>query len=354
VAASNSDGTLASFSNFGTGVEVAAPGGVGIGISGGSGGVWSTWWKKCGVLNLSTCSDYKQDIGTSMAAPIVAGVAELVASANPSLSGADIGSCITSTAGINTPKITKRSNQPTTAGSATISPHITFTGSLPVVDAEAAVQCALNGATHGDVLIAGQGDRTSSGNGTDIGDLSAELTSAGYHVVTSASLPSSLAGFKQIWYFDTEEMTTDEQDRVQSYVSGGGHMYLTGEWGCCSVDNSSIALINALVPGVTVSHGGSDDNTVTINATEPFGLATTPHAVSTVETDLPGSLDGVPADDIVGYASDPARAVVAAWGPAQVTGGGKIVIFMDINWVAAQYRGSSWSDFVDNIAKFLS
>ena len=41
VAASNSDGTLASFSNFGPGVEVAAPGGVGVGIPGGT-GIWST------------------------------------------------------------------------------------------------------------------------------------------------------------------------------------------------------------------------------------------------------------------------------------------------------------------------
>jgi hypothetical protein len=354
VAASNSDGTLASFSNFGVGVEVAAPGGVGIGITGGNDGVWSTWWKKCGILDLATCSDYHQQMGTSMAAPIVAGVAELVASANPSLSGADIGSCITSTAGINTPTITERSTQPTKAGSATVTPHIAFSGSLPVVNAEAAVQCALNGVAHGDVLIAGQGDRTSSGNGTDIGDLSAELTSGGYHVVTSSTLPASLSGFKQVWYFDTEAMTSDEQSEVESYVSGGGHIYLTGEWGCCSVDNSSIALINALVPGASVSHGGSDDDNVTIKSDAPFGLATTPHSVATVQTSSPGSLDGVPDANIVGYASDPSRAVVAAWGSSDVSGGGKIVIVMDINWVAEQYRADNWSDFVENIAHFLS
>jgi hypothetical protein len=353
VAASNSDGTLASFSNFGPGVEVAAPGGVGIGIPGGGGGLWSTWWKSCGLFNASVCSDYHQDNGTSMAAPMVAGVAELVASANPSLSGADIGSCITSTAGTNTPTITNRSSQPTTEGASTVNPQIAFSGHIPIVDAEAAVQCALKGATKADVLIAGQGDRTSSGNGTDIGDLTAELTSAGYHVVTSASLPSDLSGFKQVWYIDSEAMTPDEQAEVESYVKGAGHLYLTGEWGCCSVNDSSIALINALVLGASVSHAGTDTNSVTINSTAPFGLATTPHVVSTVQTAAPGSLDGVTSSNIVGYASDPAKALVAAWGPAEVAGGGKIVIFMDINWIAEQYRGSSWADFAENIANFL-
>ena len=69
------------------------------------------------------------------------------------------------------------------------------------------------------MLIAGQGDRTASGNLTDIGDLTAELTSVGLHVVTSQSIPDDLSGFGEIWYIDTEAMSTAEQDRVRRTFS---------------------------------------------------------------------------------------------------------------------------------------
>ena len=111
VAASNSNDTLASFSNFGPGVEVAAPGGVGVGISGGEGGIWSTLLKRCGPFGLLRCSDYGQKLGTSMAAPMVAGLAGLACSANPSMSAADVGSCIVSTAGTGTATITVREHR---------------------------------------------------------------------------------------------------------------------------------------------------------------------------------------------------------------------------------------------------
>jgi hypothetical protein len=352
VAASNSDGTLASFSNFGPGVEVAAPGGVGVNIPGGAGGIWSTTTRRCGDDNKGLCSNYAPMPGTSMASPIVAGVAALAISANLNASAADVGSCITSTAGIATPQLTSQSTQPADLGKP-VRPKIAFTGSIPVIDARAAVECVQDGVRHGDVLIAGQGDRTSSGNGTDLGDITAQLASLGYSVATSQTLPNDLSGFGQIWYVDTDAMTEGEQDRVAAYVAGGRSAYLTGEWGCCSVDSSSIALINRLVPGSSVTHAGPDANSVTILPTAPFGLATTPRTVSTLTTASPGSLSGVAPANVVGYSSEPDRAVVAAWGPQDVTGGGRLAIVMDINWIAQQYRGPSWSPFVQNLAQFL-
>ena len=56
---------------------------------------------------------------------------------------------------------------------------------IPIVDANAAVQCAKSGKTGGDVLITGEGDRTGSGNGTDRGELFATLTDAGFKVAIS-------------------------------------------------------------------------------------------------------------------------------------------------------------------------
>ena len=143
VAASNSDNTLASFSNSGPGVEVAAPGGVGVGIAGGGDGLWSTYLKGCGLFGLSTCSDYQQASGTSMAAPMVAGVAALVRAANPSMAAADVGSCIVATAGTGTATITARSPEPREVGPpshrVSVRPTIDFNGRIPIVDALAAV-----------------------------------------------------------------------------------------------------------------------------------------------------------------------------------------------------------------------
>lgn len=150
VGATNSDGSLSSFSDFGSDVEVVAPGGVSP-----YGGLWSTWLKdNCAGPG---CSSYAQDSGTSMAAPLVTGVAELVRSINPGLSAADAAGCITSTAGALTGDVTVQGTEPTRAtitvpGSnpptekeVPIDPRVPFTGSIPIVDAQAAVMCAVHG-----------------------------------------------------------------------------------------------------------------------------------------------------------------------------------------------------------------
>jgi subtilisin family serine protease len=65
VAASNADSRLASFSNFGSWIHIAAPGeGITSSVPGGGYGTWS---------------------GTSMAAPLVAGTAALVRALNPGM-----------------------------------------------------------------------------------------------------------------------------------------------------------------------------------------------------------------------------------------------------------------------------
>jgi subtilisin family serine protease len=148
VAATNSDRSLARFSNYGPGVEVAAPGGVSIpgNVDGANGkvGLWSTWTKPCGIFNLSLCSAYGTDFGTSMAAPLVAGVAALVRSAHPDFSAAATASCITSSAGVDVGRTLSRSPFPIDDGDGhPFDPKFPDpSGSLPIVNAAAAVQCA--------------------------------------------------------------------------------------------------------------------------------------------------------------------------------------------------------------------
>lgn len=78
VAATNSTDAKASFSNYGTWVDISAPGN----------NIYSTY----------PTSTYSTMSGTSMASPLVAGLAGLMASLNPTMPNSAILNCITSTA----------------------------------------------------------------------------------------------------------------------------------------------------------------------------------------------------------------------------------------------------------------
>jgi subtilisin family serine protease len=142
VAAVNSDGKLARFSDFGPGVEVAAPGGVSVSpIGNGTVGVWSTFVNSCYIF--FNCQGYAANLpdgqpiaGTSMAAPAVAGIAALVRSAHPDYGASRAAGCITGGAGEGTGTAASRSSLP--AGSA---PIMAYTPTLPIVDSVAAVAC---------------------------------------------------------------------------------------------------------------------------------------------------------------------------------------------------------------------
>lgn len=145
VAATNSDESLASFSDYGPGVEVAAPGGVSVNPLT-EGLMSSTVAGGCGGY----CGTYHQEAGTSMSAPIVAGIAALVRSAHPEYSADKAGTCITSTAATDgTSFTTEQSALPSG-----------FPGPLPgwestpVVNAAAALGCVPR---HTAVSFAGSG-----------------------------------------------------------------------------------------------------------------------------------------------------------------------------------------------------
>jgi hypothetical protein len=138
VAGSSTGGTLARFSNFGNGVKVVAPGGVRI--ENPSVGVWSTWVRRCFLV--LQCSDYAPQWGTSMAAPMVAGVAALVRQRFPTMAASQVGRCIIGTSGFQTAVLNARSDRPMWDKG---SPQMFFPeAQLSVVNAEAAVRCEVD------------------------------------------------------------------------------------------------------------------------------------------------------------------------------------------------------------------
>jgi subtilisin family serine protease len=133
VAAVNSDNTLARFSNSGSWVDVAAPGGVHV-ASGQ--GVWSSV-PMCDPLGLGLGSCYGAKSGTSMAAPIVAGVAALVREEHPTYSATQVADCIRQSGPRGGKKVSPRSSLPT--GDAP-KQNADLTN-LYIVDAAMAVSC---------------------------------------------------------------------------------------------------------------------------------------------------------------------------------------------------------------------
>ncbi len=92
VAATNIDGHRSWYSNWGDVVAVAAPGGERT--VAGPLGMWPIEKKGVRILSTWPADRYELSDGTSVAAPLVAGVANLVRSAHPELTAAQVKACI--------------------------------------------------------------------------------------------------------------------------------------------------------------------------------------------------------------------------------------------------------------------
>ncbi|MBX6751766.1 MAG: S8 family serine peptidase [Micromonosporaceae bacterium] len=141
VSAVNSDGTLASFSNWGP-ETVAAPGGVLVAPEGnGTTGVWSTSIESC--AGVFTCDSWEQMAGTSQASAVVAGLAALIIEAHPEKTAREVAQCIRDSVG---PPVTVRSTYPADRSNDGRGPYVfPAAGEIlaaGVVNAPAAVSCA--------------------------------------------------------------------------------------------------------------------------------------------------------------------------------------------------------------------
>ena len=179
------------------------------------------------------------------------------------------------------------------------------------------------------VLIAGTGDEGS----TEPNDnLAGALTSAGYTVTESSSLPSDLSSFGQVWWVDTNPPTSAEQTQLINFAKGGGGVFLTGEWfdgtsGFGDLDGADQSMVNSMLASGSVTVGGDPcDCTMAM----PVNAS------------------------VVGNAATQPNTVTAVWDRPSVLGEGRLALFMDINWPESSYRDTNWFQVAENIAFFLS
>jgi hypothetical protein len=210
------------------------------------------------------------------------------------------------------------------------------------------------------VLIAGGGDGGPQPND----DISALLTSAGYQVTESTTLPADLSSFGQVWWVDANAPTSGEQNQLVAFEKTGGGVFLTGERPCCEALNTAdTSMINSMVTGGGVTAGGQGEVTAgttadPVNQSVVGNLSQTPFVITQWTTSQPGGMVGVPASSVFATyqatPADPVYTVAAAWDRSSLVGHGRLVVFMDINWSEQGYRASNWSSVAQNVAFFLS
>lgn len=130
VASVDSNGNLSSFSNWGPAVTVAAPGGTYLPAGE---GIWSTTHTNCDTGGCE--STYGTKIGTSMAAPIVAGLVALMRQDAPDLPATDLVQCLNAGSTPVTARNPSNSRQPHET------PNL---DGINLVNAPAAHTCAAN------------------------------------------------------------------------------------------------------------------------------------------------------------------------------------------------------------------
>jgi hypothetical protein len=239
VASVNSDGNLSMFSNFGLGVKVAAPGGWSVPPAGiGTTGVYSTWINTC---LLGPCSSYAADLGTSMAAPIVAGVAALVRSAHPDFDASQVGRCVMQAAGLETGFVTSRDLTPSLSSYRAPSPTMPFRNTgIGIINAEASVRCETSHTTSppGRILFLGpHGVTQINADGTGDKVLIDRFCFCGAYARWSSDQKQIAMGSNG---GGLAVMNSDGSDfHVIVPPPGGGVFYLTGGW---SPDGSKLVV----------------------------------------------------------------------------------------------------------------
>jgi hypothetical protein len=232
-------------------------------------------------------------------------------------------------------------------------------------------QCENSGCSGGDssnaILIAGPGDVGGEIVREPNDNLAGLFASVRYGVTEATTLPTRLSNFRQVWWVGTTPPSEEDQGKLEAFAEAGGGVFLTGEHdscgGCAELNAADTAMLDHVLIDGGVTAGGMGDlcncyRGVPVNQGVVGDLATKPFPITSWTPAAPGGLTGVLPANVFASAvqrkTEQTFPVAAAWDRPSVNGGGRVVIFMDVNWPEVDWRGENWAQVAQNVAFFLS
>lgn len=208
-------------------------------------------------------------------------------------------------------------------------------------------------ASKGDVLVLSRAN-----NGTEGGDAASVLTGLGYTVTVSETLPANLSPYSTVWsVLAYEGLSAEDQTSLEQYVRTGGKLYLTGERPCCEeLDLGDQNVLRAVLKNQSIVVGQQGDlaGPFSFNPNARDGIAEDPNHLGTFPVDAPGGVAGIgeiSEPNVLG--SNGTTAVGGVFDERDMsTGKGRIVLYMDIDWLNQADRGTGL-EVVENIQDFL-
>jgi Cutinase len=201
------------------------------------------------------------------------------------------------------------------------------------------------------------------GYGNGATNLQNALTPAGYTVTFSADLPADLSPYGQVWWYGVGPLSTAQETELVDYAKSGGSLYLSGEWQSCECNDATVSdIFNQIVVTVGGLQFGPDlatgTDTAYVNNGAIDGTSATPNALTTLSGDAIGTISASNIGTqhfLFTDGTTEKNGAVGVWDNADVVGGGRLAIVMDVNWADGGYWDpNTMPSIAQNIASFLS
>jgi outer membrane autotransporter protein len=168
---------------------------------------------------------------------------------------------------------------------------------------------------------------------------------------TIAALPSSLAGYSQVWDVNGHlALTTDQQTSYLAYLQTGGSLFLMGEnTGYGALRNASLVSFIATAGGGTVSITSNTGSAETVSSS-----LQSPNTISTISYAASGSYATAGTGTcLTTNTSNTCSAIAFSVGTLANAKNGSLISVLDINFLESS-RASSFQSFIDNLVAYMA
>jgi hypothetical protein len=174
---------------------------------------------------------------------------------------------------------------------------------------------------------------------------------AGNTVTLISSLPADLTPYTQVWDIGFNlALSSEAQSEYQSYISGGGGVFLMGENGGFMPRNNSILSLIGSLGGGSIGFNACYDGVETVH--DPF---TGPNAVSQVNFAASGCFTGTGTGDWITSRADGSMGAGIAFGVGDLANAaaGALTTILDVNFMMNQYDLPASQNLTKNLINFV-